>query len=82
MTDAYYDDASNTIRYKYQYTVPGVPKPSESQMKEAKKSAVSIAKAIVKDRETLESGISIHYDYYSVDDEYLFSLDISKEDME
>lgn len=81
ITDVDYDDANNVVRYKYQYTVPGVKKPTESKLKEAKQTVVSITKSIDKERKVLEEGISFHYDYYSLEGEYLYSVDLTKDDI-
>lgn len=82
ITDIDYDDASNTIRYKYQYTVPGVSKPDESQIKEAKKAALTLVESMPREKELLMEGISYHYDYYTMDNTYLYSMDISLHDLE
>lgn len=81
ITDVDYDDANNVVRYKYKYTVPGIKKPTESKLKEAKQTVVSITKSIDKEREVLEEGISFHYDYYSLEGEYLYSVDLTKDDI-
>lgn len=81
ITDVEYDEATYTIQYKYQYTVPGVHKPSESQINEAKKLAVGIILQQPKEKKLLEQGFSFRYDYYSLDDEYLFTQQIALEDI-
>ena len=82
ITDVSYDDASNTIRYKYQYTIPGVTKPADSQIKEAKKAAINLMESVPKEKGLLMEGISFHYDYYSSDNAYLYSMEISRHDLE
>lgn len=81
ITEVNFDDATNTLKYKYQYTVSGVLKPTEDQIKDAKASAVAMTKSMPRDKKMLDEGITFHYDYYSVDNEFLYSMEISAEDM-
>ena len=82
ITDVDFDDATYTIKYRYQYTVPGVHKPSDSQIKEAKNITVNITKSLPKEKKLLQQGFTFRYDYYSLDNEYLFTQEITKEDLE
>ncbi len=50
ITDVNYDEANYTIHYKYKYTVPGVRKPSDSQISEAKANAVTLMKTQPKEK--------------------------------
>ena len=81
ITDVNYDDAKYTIHYKYQYTIPGVRKPSDSQIVEAKKIAIPIMKSQPKEKKLLEQGFTFRYDYYNLDGEYLFTQEISLADL-
>lgn len=81
ITEVNYDEAKYTIHYKYQYTVPGVRKPSDSQISEAKAIAVSLMDTQPKEKKLLEQGFTFRYDYYNLDGEYLFTQEISLEDL-
>lgn len=81
ITDVNYDEANYTIHYKYKYTVPGVRKPSDSQISEAKANAVTLMKTQPKEKKLLEQGFSFRYDYYNIDGEFLFTQEISLEDL-
>lgn len=81
ITDIDYDDSSYTLEYKYQYTVPGISKPSESEINEGKKAAVAFLKSQPKEKNLIEKGFSFRYVYYSLEGEYLFTQEISAEDL-
>ena len=81
ITEVNYDEATNAIHYTYQYTIPGVSKPSDSQLIEAKKTAVSLIKTQAKDRKLLEQGFTYRYDYYDRDGEFLFTQEITAADL-
>lgn len=81
ITDMNFNSSTNTINYTYQYTVPGVVKPSDSEIKEAKRIAVSTMKNMPREKEMIEQGITFHYDYFSNDGQFLYSTDISIDDL-
>lgn len=77
ITDVDFDDATNTIEYKYQFTLPGAQKPSDSQLSQAKEVAIALTKSQPREMKMLAEGISFSYDYYSLDDEYLYSMEVT-----
>lgn len=81
ITQIDFDEASNTIKYKYQYTIQGVHKPSEEKIAEAKAIAIDLINHQPKEKKLLEQGFTFRYDYYSLDDEFLFSQEISIDDL-
>lgn len=81
MTDIYFDEENYSLNYKYQYTVPGVTVPSDEKIKAAKEGACNMIKALPADLEILKQGVSFHYEYYSKEGEFLYSLDLTKDDL-
>lgn len=81
MTQADFDDTTNTINYKYQYTIAGITKPTAEKIESAKKVALTMANEIPEQKQLLEDGITYHYDYYSLEDEFLYSIEVSPEDL-
>ncbi|MFG6386738.1 MAG: hypothetical protein K1V80_09755 [Muribaculaceae bacterium] len=81
ITDVDFDDDTNTIKYKYKYTMPEVQKPSEEKIKLAKESAAGFLNTQPREKKLLEQGFTFHYEYYSVDDEYLYTLEFTAEDL-
>lgn len=82
ITNVDFDDASNAIKYKYQYTLPGAHKPTEDQIKQAKKTAVAIIQSQPKEKKLIEQGFIFRYDYYSNDNEYLWTMEMSLKDLQ
>lgn len=81
ITDVDFDDDTNTIKYKYKYTVPEVQKPSEEKIKSVKENAGGFLNTQPREKKLLEQGFTFHYEYYSVDDEYLYTLEFTAEDL-
>lgn len=81
ITDISYNPATYTINYTYQFTVPGVTKPNQTQIKQGREAAIEMLKTMPKEKHLLDQGFTFHYQYYTLENTFLYSLAISASDL-
>ena len=82
LTQMAYDSQNYTIVYRYHYSVP-VTKPSANTIKESKLAVIHMLKANPNSEDYiyLKEGFTYHYNYYTMDGDFLYAIKITPQDI-
>ncbi len=81
MTQVIYDSKTYSLVYSYHFTVPAI-KPTSESINEIRTGLIHMFKANPNSEEMkyLKSGITFHYNYYSQDGDFLYSIKLTPDD--